>query len=43
MDRIYKASTDEISRSSTLKRELFRFMYERKRLRYEEGYKFINQ
>ncbi|KAI6241679.1 AMP-dependent synthetase/ligase domain-containing protein [Aphelenchoides fujianensis] len=38
MDRIFKAVSDEVKSKSPLFREIFRICYERKRLRYEEGY-----
>ena len=41
MDRIFKAVTDEIRQSSPIARELFRICYERKRARYEEGYRSL--
>lgn len=41
MDRIFKAVTDEVKQSNVIARELFRICYERKRARYEEGYKSL--
>ncbi|VDM97072.1 unnamed protein product [Thelazia callipaeda] len=38
MDRIYKAVSDELAVSSPLKREIFQLIYERKHLRYQQGY-----
>uniref|UniRef100_A0A0N5ALV8 long-chain-fatty-acid--CoA ligase n=1 Tax=Syphacia muris TaxID=451379 RepID=A0A0N5ALV8_9BILA len=38
MDRIFKAVTEKISNGTALERELFKICYERKRMRYEEGY-----
>ncbi|CAJ0575910.1 unnamed protein product, partial [Mesorhabditis spiculigera] len=41
MDRIYKAVVDDVNSRSPLFREVFKCMYERKRSRYEEGYKTL--
>jgi long-chain acyl-CoA synthetase len=41
MDRIFKAVTDEVKQSNVIARELFRICYERKRARYEEGYRSL--
>uniref|UniRef100_A0A8R1DT79 long-chain-fatty-acid--CoA ligase n=1 Tax=Caenorhabditis japonica TaxID=281687 RepID=A0A8R1DT79_CAEJA len=38
MDRIFKAVIDEVNANSEIFKELFKVCYERKRLRYEEGY-----
>ncbi|CAJ0928049.1 unnamed protein product, partial [Mesorhabditis belari] len=41
MDKIYKAVVDDVNSRSPLFREVFKCMYERKRARYEEGYKTL--
>uniref|UniRef100_A0A915Q1T4 long-chain-fatty-acid--CoA ligase n=1 Tax=Setaria digitata TaxID=48799 RepID=A0A915Q1T4_9BILA len=38
MDRIFKAINDEVAASPRIIQELFRLAYERKRLRYKQGY-----
>uniref|UniRef100_A0A914H486 long-chain-fatty-acid--CoA ligase n=1 Tax=Globodera rostochiensis TaxID=31243 RepID=A0A914H486_GLORO len=41
MDKIFKAVSDEVNEKSRVERELFRICYERKRNRFEEGYKSL--
>ncbi|CEF63855.1 AMP-dependent synthetase/ligase domain-containing protein [Strongyloides ratti] len=39
MNRIFKAVNDQLKEATTFSREIFKIFYERKRYRYENGYK----